>query len=138
MEKIRDVMTPEPLGIENGATVMQAARMMRENDIGDVIVLKEDGRVCGIVTDRDIVVRSVAEGADPNDDLESICRHDVVSIGPGNSTGDAVQLMRQYDIRRLPVIEGDRLVGIVSLGDLAIERDPDSALADISLAPPNN
>lgn len=138
MESVRDLMTPDPLGIESGATVMEAARVMRENDIGDVIVLKEDGRVCGIITDRDIVVRSVAEGADPNADLESICRHDVVSIGPGSSAGEAVELMRQYDIRRLPVIEGDRLVGIVSLGDLAIERDPDSVLADISLAPPNN
>lgn len=138
MEKVRDLMTPDPLGIESGATVMEAARLMRDNDIGDVVVLKPDGSVCGIVTDRDIALRSVAEGADPSADLESICRHDIVSIGPGNSPGEAVQLMRQYDIRRLPVIEGNQLVGIVTLGDLAIERDPESALADISQAPPNN
>jgi CBS domain-containing protein len=132
-------MTPDPHGVGTEATIQEAARIMRDADIGDVIVLRSDGTVCGIVTDRDIVVRGMSEGKDPTTSpVESVCKHDVISIESEASAAEAVNLMRRHNIRRLPVIDANRLVGIVSLGDLAIDRDPTSALADISNAPPNN
>jgi CBS domain-containing protein len=110
---------------------------MREQAIGDVIVL-ENNQVCGIVTDRDIVVRSVAEARDPAaTTLADICSHAVRTVAPTDSVEQAVQLMRTHAIRRLPVVEDGRAVGLVSLGDLAVAREPDSALGEISAAPPN-
>ena len=110
---------------------------MREADIGDVIVI-ENNRVCGIVTDRDIVVRTVAEARDPaTTTLADICSHPLLSVSPTDSVEHAVRLMRTHALRRLPVVEGGQPVGIVSLGDLAVERDPGSALGDISSTPPN-
>jgi len=110
---------------------------MRENDIGDVVVEKA-GRLCGIVTDRDIVVRAIAEGKNvETTDLESICSKDVTSLSPEQSEEEAVRLMREKSIRRLPVVENSKVVGIVSLGDLAIEKDPRSALGQISAAAGN-
>lgn len=136
---VKDVMTPDPYGLRSDATVADAAKVMRDADIGDVIVVRTDGTVCGIVTDRDVVVRGVAEGMDPTKaNVESICNHNLISIASGKGVEDAVALMRQHNIRRLPVIDDESLVGIVSLGDLAIDRDPSSVLADISKAPPNN
>jgi CBS domain-containing protein len=110
---------------------------MRKADIGDVIVMA-NGQICGIVTDRDIVVRAVAEGWDPaTTELADICSQDLTTVSPSDSIDRAVQLMRQKAVRRLPVVENGRAVGIVSIGDLALERDPQSALSDISAAPPN-
>lgn len=138
-QTISELMTPDPRWVGRDATLQEAARVMRDADIGDVVVLNGDGRVCGIVTDRDLVVRAVAEGMEPTvAQVEAICNHEVVSIAPGDAVARAVSLMRQHSVRRLPVVDGDRLVGIVTLGDLAVERDPDSALAEISKAPPNN
>ena len=138
-QTISQVMTLNPRTIREDAPIQDAARLMREDDIGDVIVVRPDDSVCGIVTDRDLVVRALADGADPKTTtMADVCRHEVVSISSGDPVDQALPLMRQHDIRRLPVIDGNRLVGIVTLGDLAIERDPKSALADISNAPPNN
>ena len=138
-QTISQVMTLNPRTIREDAPIQDAARLMREDDIGDVIVVRPDDSVCGIVTDRDLVVRAMADGADPRTTtMAHVCRHEVVSISSGDPVDRALPLMRQHDIRRLPVIDGSRLVGIVTLGDLAIERDPKSALADISNAPPNN
>ena len=138
-QTISQVMTANPRTIQENASIMEAARIMREDDIGDVIVVREDESVCGIVTDRDLVVRALAEGADPRSaTLVDVCRHEVVSISSGDPVDQALPLMREHNIRRLPVIDGSRLVGIVTLGDLAVERDPNSALADISKSPPNN
>ena len=87
---------------------------------------------------RDIVVRTVAEARDPaTTTLADICSHALTTVSPTDSIEQAVQLMRAKAIRRLPVVEGGQAVGIVSLGDLAVERDPSSALGDISAAPPN-
>ena len=132
-------MTPDPWTVQENAPLQEAARIMRDADIGDVIVIRSDESVCGIVTDRDLVVRALAEGADPKTaTVADVCRHTVVSISSGDPVDQAVPLMREHNIRRLPVIDGSRLVGIITLGDLAIDRDPNSALADISKAPPNN
>jgi CBS domain-containing protein len=135
---VEEIMTRNPRTTDAGDPVVEAARIMREEDIGDVIVI-EGGRVAGIVTDRDIVVRAVAKGDDPNSTpVRDICTTGIEAIEPSASVDDALRKMRQADIRRLPVVEGDRPVGVISLGDLAVEREPDSVLADISAATPDN
>ena len=135
---VSEVMARNPETIEVTETVVEAARRMRDADTGDVIVL-DNGRVVGIVTDRDITVRVVAEGRELSTPVREACTAtDLQTVGPDTSLDQAVQLMRTHAIRRLPVVENDQAVGILSLGDLAIERDEDSALADISAAEPNN
>jgi CBS domain-containing protein len=137
-KKVNEVMSASPIGLEDTATLSDAARAMRDGDFGSVVVLK-GGSVCGVVTDRDIVIRAVAEGKDPKSvKLGEICSGDVVTIGPDQSVDDAAELMRDKAVRRVPVIDKGRLVGIVSLGDLAKEKDEGKALAEISSAPPNN
>ena len=135
---VRDVMSPDPCVVSPTASVLEAAQIMRGNDIGDVIVL-EDERLFGIVTDRDIVVRALAEGADPEaTPVGSICSRDLTTIEAGATVGQAVRLMRERAIRRLPVVDQHGFVmGVLSIGDIAVERDRLSALGDISAAPPN-
>jgi CBS domain-containing protein len=136
-QPIRELMTPNPVALPGTASVHEAATAMRDAQIGDVVVI-EHNEVCGIVTDRDIVVRTVAERRDPATTvLADICSHSLVTVTPTDSVEEAVRLMRTHAIRRLPVVEGGQAVGIVSLGDLAVERDPRSALGGISGAPPN-
>jgi len=136
---IAEIMTANPQALPATASLDEAARCMRESDIGDVLVLDQDDAVCGVVTDRDIVVRSVADGQDPTSArLGDICTRDLLSLRSDDSVERAVEMMRDNAIRRLPVVDDGRPVGIVSLGDLAIERDRKSALADISKAPANN
>jgi CBS domain-containing protein len=119
------------------STVAEAARKMRDADIGDVIVL-DDGQLRGIVTDRDIVIRAIADGRDPATvKLGDICSRDLTTLSPTDTVDDAVRLMRDKAIRRLPVVEQGKPVGIVSLGDLAVSQDPHSALGNISAAAPN-
>ena len=136
-QRIHDVMTPNPVSLPGTASVYEAACAMRDQHIGDVIVV-ENNQVCGIVTDRDIVIRTVAEARDPASiTLAHICSHDLTTVAPTDSIEQAVQLMREKAIRRLPVVEDGQAVGMVSLGDLAMEHDPASALGEISAAPPN-
>ena len=137
-QTIADVMTPNPVTLSADASVVEAALVMRDNDIGDVIVC-DDQTVCGIVTDRDLVVRALAERVDPEQvALRDICTKQVTTVQPDTSVDEAVKLMRENALRRLPVVDGLRPVGVVSLGDLATTQDPKSALADISSAAPNN
>jgi CBS domain-containing protein len=134
---IRELMTPNPVALPGTASVHEAACAMRDAEIGDVIVI-EHNQVCGIVTDRDIVVRLVAEAQDPaTTTLADLCSHALVTVRPTDPIEEAVRLMRSHVIRRVPVVEGGQAVGIVSLGDLAVERDPHSALGEISAAPPD-
>ena len=138
-QMIRELMTQDVRSCPSGTTLIDAARTMRDDDIGDVIVLDDDGGLRGIVTDRDIAIRAVAEGADPSSmTVGDICSGDVMTVSPDTDAAEAVRMMRAGAIRRLPVTEDGRPVGIVSIGDLAIERDSDSALADISAAKPNS
>jgi CBS domain-containing protein len=135
---VEEIMTRDPRTVNASDTLVDAARVMNEADIGDVIVV-DNGDVHGIVTDRDIVVRGVAEGRDPQStSVGDVCTSGIETIEPSASVDDALGKMRQADIRRLPVVESGRPVGIVSLGDLAVEREPDSTLADISAASPDN
>lgn len=136
-QTVKDLMTPNPVTVAADSPVVDAARLMRDEHIGDVIV-QQDGQVCGVVTDRDIVVRTIAEGRDPAaTSVGDICSREITTVAPDIAGDDAVRLMREKAIRRLPVLDGDRPVGIVSIGDLAVERDERSALRDISAAPPN-
>ena len=138
MTTVRDVMTAEPVTVDVGETLAAAARQMRDADVGDVIVT-EGGSVRGIVTDRDVTVRGVAEGLDPaRATVGEIVTRDLVTVGPDDDLSAAADRMRDYAVRRLPVVENGQLVGVVSLGDLAIDRDPNSVLADISADEPNS
>ena len=136
---VQDVMTRNPKVLRASSTVMDAASTMRDFNIGDVIVVDEANKVRGIITDRDLVVKAVASGSDPSKtSIESICTKDVTVLKPTQTADDAVKVMREKAIRRLPVVEGENLVGIVSLGDLAKRIDSGSCLGQISAAPPNN
>jgi CBS domain-containing protein len=137
-DKIKDVMTADPITLPQSSSLTEAAKAMRDSDIGDVIVLDDGGQLCGIVTDRDIVIRAVAEGREAGGTtLGEICSRDPATLSLEDSVPDAIRLMSGKAIRRVPVVDGGKPVGIVTIGDLAIDRDPDSALADISEAKPN-
>jgi CBS domain-containing protein len=131
------MMTPDPIALPETASVFDAAQRMRDASIGTVVVL--DGQtVCGIITDRDIVVRGIAEGLDPRSTtLADLCSRDLTTLSPEDHIGTAVRLMRERAIRRLPVVTRGPAVGILTIGDLAMEEDRESALADVSAAPPN-
>ncbi|SRR5258706_3549858 len=135
--QVREVMTTDPIVLKASAPVTEAARAMREFNVGDVVVRK-DGKLCGIVTDRDIVVRVLGEGKDPKTTtLDSVCTHQLTTVGPDQRASEAVRIMGEQAIRRLPVVENGDILGIVSLGDLAIQLDRKSALGEISAAAAN-
>ena len=137
-QSIREVMSPHPQTVPGDATLQDAAREMKQ-DIGAVLV-RDNGSVSGILTDRDIVVRAIAEGRDPSSTkVSDVATRDVKTLTPDATVDDAIRLVREDDVRRIPVVdESGRPQGIVSIGDLAVERDTESALADISSEPPNN
>ena len=136
-QQVQDLMTERPITLDRDASLADAARMMRDQGIGDVIVVDgEDAE--GIVTDRDIVIRGVAEGADPETTrLGQVVSAELASVAPDDPVERALQLMREKAVRRLPVLEGGKPVGVLSLGDLAVARDGGSVLADISEEPPD-
>lgn len=125
---IRDVMTPNPTCVSPNDSIQNAARIMRDEDTGAVPVV-ENGRPVGIVTDRDIVVRAVAEDQ-LGRPIRDIVTGNIVAVRPDMSTREAAELMSEHQVRRLPVVEDDRLVGIVSLGDLAVKEGRDSRVGD--------
>src|SRR5438105_15270503 len=113
-QSIRSVMTVKPLALHGGTTLVEAARAMRDHDVGNVLVL-EDDQLKGIVTDRDIVIRGVARGHDPSKTvLAEICSAETVSVTPDDDVDRAVEMMRAAAVRRLPVVEDGRPVAIVS------------------------
>ena len=127
--KIRDVMTPNPRTVSPDDTVQTVARIMQAEDTGAVPVVT-NGHVLAVVTDRDIVVRVVAEGGSLSSPVRDIASSDVICASPEMSTREASDLMSEHQIRRLPVVEGDMLVGIVSIGDLAVKENKDSRMGD--------
>lgn len=138
MTTVGEFMTTRLVTLDGGDTLTAAARVMRDSAIGDVIVTNGES-VIGIVTDRDITVRGVAEEMDPSTaTLNQILTQDVITVTQYDDAVAAADLMRTYGVRRLPVVEEGRLIGLVSLGDLAVEREPQSVLADISADEPNN
>jgi len=135
--KIREVMTQGPVTCSPTDVCGQAATLMKQEDCGSIPVV-EDGRLVGIVTDRDIVVRAIADGRDPETPIGEIATRDPRTVTPDQPLADAIKIMRDDDVRRVPVLQDGRPTGIVSLGDLALEQDPESALADISSGSQNN
>ena len=123
--KISDVMTPNPKTVSPDDDIRMAAQIMRDEDAGSVPVVR-DGRVVSMVTDRDIVIRAVAEG-DFECSVSEVASDDVVCATPGMSAAAGAHLMSEHQIRRLPVVDDDeQLVGIVSLGDLAVKEGRDN------------
>ncbi|MEA2472330.1 MAG: hypothetical protein QOE06_245 [Thermoleophilaceae bacterium] len=136
MASVKDVMTENPESVEPDASIEDAAKKMKEADTGALLVVDGDD-LKGIVTDRDIVVNAVAEG-NTDAKVEDVASSDTTTIEPDAGIEDAINLMRENKVRRLPVVDDDEPVGIVSLGDLAIEADDDSVLKEISGASANN
>ena len=134
---INEVMTHDPRTVAADSTLVDAARLMREADVGAIVVERE-GAIGGIVTDRDIVVRAVADGRDPGSTrVADVASESVVTVSPDQTIEDARRLMREHDVRRIVVEQGGRPAGILSLGDLAVAGDADAELTDISAASPN-
>jgi CBS domain-containing protein len=127
--KLRDVMTPNPRTLDPNATVQDAARLMRDEDTG-VVPLVENGRPIGLITDRDIVVRAVAEGSSLDRPLRELATDDLVTAEPEMNTRDAAELMGEHQVRRLLVCEGERLVGVASIGDIAVKEGKERRVGD--------
>lgn len=120
-QQVREIMTSAPVTVGALTAVSEVAHRMRDEGIGAVLVTEGD-QLRGLVTDRDLVVRVLAEGKDPGDTtVQDACSADLVTVTPDDEVDRAIQLMREHSLRRLPVVEGTTAVGIVSLGDLAIE-----------------
>ena len=137
-KQVRELISKHPIKLRGSAPVAEAARQMRSANVGAVIV-EDDGKPAGIVTDRDIAIRAVALGRDPQTTpLSDICSKDLTTVSPDDSLDRAVELMREHAVRRLLVVDAqNKTHGVVSLGDLAIERDSRSVLGQISAARPN-
>jgi CBS domain-containing protein len=123
-QRIREIMTSNPSTVELDKTVVDAARIMKQEDAG-VVPVTENGRLTGMVTDRDIAIRVVAEGKDPKSTaVREVASSNLVTIDPEQDLDEALRLMAQHQVRRLPVVEeGGRLVGVVAQADVARQGD---------------
>lgn len=138
-DTVNQVMTPDPACVRPEDLLIDAARAMSQGDFGAVVVVQNGGNVRGILTDRDIVIRAVAEGKDPaTTEVREAFTTEPMTLAPDETLDEAVDALREAHVRRLPVVDGSEVVGIVSIGDLALARDEKSALADISAAAPNH
>jgi CBS domain-containing protein len=122
-KSIRDAMTEEPRSIGRSVSVVEAARLMREEHIGS-LPITDGEQLIGMITDRDITTRVVAEGADPETTaVGDVCSRDVISVEADRDHEEALELMARHQVRRLPVIENGRLVGIVAQADIALSEN---------------
>jgi signal-transduction protein with cAMP-binding, CBS, and nucleotidyltransferase domain len=139
VREVREVMTAAPETIRTDAPVREAAEILERADIGSVIAVEDDEHVRGIVTDRDIALRVVASGRDAAETtVEDVMTPSPATIAPTATVREAVALMKQYDVRRLPVVEAGRPIGVIALADLSTSSEVRRLLADLSNAPPNN
>ena len=129
--KVRDVMTPGPIGVDYDQSVGEAARAMRDWGVGAILVVS-DGSLYGLVTDRDLVVRAVAEERGADEPVGPLSSANLIGVDADADVHEAMRLMRQHGVRRLPVLENGQVAGIVSLGDLAMQDEPDLAFAQLS------
>lgn len=121
MEKVGDIMNTDVETISPDATIEEAAQQMRDGDYG-VLPVGDDENLIGIITDRDIAIRAVAEGKDVDTPVSEVMSEGVVYANEDDSVEEAAQIMSDHQIRRLPVVDSDnKLVGIVSIGDFAVE-----------------
>jgi len=126
MGEIREVMTSDPRTVTADSSVAEAARLMRDEDTG-IAPITEGERLVGVITDRDIAIAVVAEGKDPQSTkVTEIAARDLVTIDPQQELDEALRLMAQHQVRRLPVVEEDgKLVGILAQADIARHADPE-------------
>jgi CBS domain-containing protein len=117
-KSVREMMTSNPTSIDASKPVADAARIMRDEDVGSLPV-SEQGRLIGVITDRDIVIRVIAEGRDDAASVADVVSRNPVTVSPDADLDEALELMARHQIRRLPVVEEDRLVGIVAQADVA-------------------
>jgi CBS domain-containing protein len=129
--RVRDVMTPGPIGVDYDQSIGEAARTMRDWGIGAVLVVR-DGALYGLVTDRDLVVRAMAEGKGPDERVGPLSSSDLIGVDADADIAVAARLMRDHAVGRLPVLQDGQVTGIVSLGDLAIPGLPAAGLAEIT------
>ena len=132
MKTAREIMTPDADYIDESATVAEAAEKMAQNDYGAMPICNGEGRLQGMVTDRDIVTKVIAAGKDPRDCRvsELADQGEVVTIGADDSVEEALRTMKDHKVRRLPVIDGHDLVGMVSQGDIAV-NSPEEKVGDL-------
>ena len=129
--KVRDVMTAGPIGVDYHQSVGEAARIMRDWGVGAVLVIRDD-LLYGLVTDRDLVVRAVAGASGEDEPVGPLSSANLIGVDADADVSEAMRLMRQHTVRRLPVLEDGQVTGIVSLGDLAITDEPALAFAQLS------
>ena len=134
--KVRDVMTPGPIGVDYNQSIGEAARTMRDWGVGAVLVVN-DQSLYGLITDRDLVVRAVAEAKGHDEPVGPLSSGNLIGVEADADAREAARLMREHAVRRLPVIENGQVAGVVSLGDLALQDDLASVLADVSKATAN-
>jgi CBS domain-containing protein len=143
-QHVRDVMTPDPKTVTQSDTIIDAARIMAREDTGVVPVVDDGRKIVGLITDRDIVVRGLAEGKNiENASVSELMTKQVRTVRDDATVNDALELMNSAEVRRVAVINSnDELVGIVSLGDISVKSDKDikvgKTVESISGAPPNN
>ncbi|MCS5733388.1 CBS domain-containing protein [Herbiconiux daphne] len=125
MTTARDIMTPDPEGIRESHTLREAAVLMRDLDVGALPILADDGDLVGVITDRDIVVGCVADGGDPESVLVAdLADREPVTVDADDDVREALNAMQQHQVRRIPVLEAGRLVGIISQADIALSLSP--------------
>ena len=134
--KVRDVMTPGPIGVDYFQSIGEAARAMRDWGVGAVLVISNES-LHGLVTDRDLAIRAVAEARAADEPVGPLSSGNLIGVNADADASEAARLMREHAVRRLPVLEDGQVTGIVSLGDLALRDDPASVLAELSRATAN-
>lgn len=136
---ISEMMTRNLTTCPTDTNLVDAAKAMRDDGVGDVIVVDGGGTMTGIVTDRDITIRAIAEQRDPaSTTVDEIASHDIATLGPNGDVDEAKRIMRERAIRRLPITEGGKPVGIISIGDLSVVDEVDEVVSDISAKPSND
>lgn len=135
-KKVRDIMTPNPIGVYSEQTIGDTARVMRDAGVGAVLVVNGDS-LGGVVTDRDLVIRGLAQGLGPDAPVGPLCSGRLVGVDASADIAEAERLMRENAVRRLPVIESGQIVGVISLGDIAVSAETDSPLTAVSRAQAN-
>lgn len=137
MATVREFMTTNPTSLDSGASITDAAKAMRDGDFGSVPVVDE-GRLVGVVTDRDIVIRAVAEGAEGTASIARFMSTDTITVEPTDDLEEVRAKLSKHALRRVPVVESGNLVGMLALGDLAEQGKDADVLKDVSAAAPSD
>ncbi|WP_315615609.1 CBS domain-containing protein [Alkalihalobacillus sp. MEB130] len=134
-QNLQDIMSKDVITVQADQTIQEAAEMMKSNDIGSIPVVR-NGELVGIITDRDITIRATASGEDSHASVEECMSTNLTVASPSTDPHEAANMMAQHQIRRLPVVENGKIIGMVAIGDLATvniyENEAGEALSDIS------